>query len=136
MSDDCGIEPRTPAVPGPPGPPGTGYQAKTAVTALADGAVVKTVSGGVSLASGGGAGSSDQVSGVAHPAALMGASANIYGSGSRCPIAGQPVGPLYRSNTGTLVAYASLVVGERSIRVCVSDGAGLDVLIGEEFEVT
>lgn len=139
MSDDSGLEPRTPAVAGPQGPAGpagTGYRQATAITALADGAVAKTVSGGVSLASGGGPGSSDLVSGVVHPAALITATANIYGSGSRCPIAGLPVGVLYRSNTGTLVVYGSLVVGERSIRMGVSDGAGFDVLVGEEFEVT
>ncbi len=105
--------------------------------ALPIGALAATAmqSGGVSLATGGASGDGAGASGIAHPAALITALANIYGSGSRCPIAGVPIGPVFRSNTGTLVAYGSLVVGEYSTRMGLSDGAGVDVLIGEEFQV-
>jgi hypothetical protein len=64
-----------------------------------------------------------------------GAAAQIYRTGSRCPVAGLPVGELWRSNTGTAVLYSSLVVGEYSNRLGYSDGAGVDVNIGPEEQV-
>lgn len=121
---------------GPTGPAGNPYLQATASGALADGAVCKRVSGGnVTLASGGTAGSGDGVNGVVHPAAADTATATFYPTGTRAPVAGVPVGSVYRSNTGTLVAFASLVSGEKSNAMGYSDGVGVDVNIGEEFPV-
>jgi len=63
---------------------------------------------------------------------IGGASATLYRTGSRCPVAGLPVGELWRSNTGTAVQYSSIVFGEYTNRIGYSDGAGVDVNIGPE----
>ena len=121
---------------GPTGPAGNPYLQATTDSALSDGAVVKRVSGGhFNLGSGGTSGSSAGVVGVAHPAALISTTANVYPSGTRAPVSGLPVGSVFRSNAGALVAYGSLVAGEYSQRMGYSDGAGVDVLVGEEFQV-
>jgi hypothetical protein len=121
---------------GPAGPAGNPYLQATTDSALSDGAAVKRVSGGhFSLGSGGTSGSSAGVVGVAHPAALISTTANVYPSGTRAPVAGLPVGYVYRSNAGALVAYGSLVPTEFSQCMGFSDGAGVDVLVGEEFLV-
>lgn len=121
---------------GPAGPAGPQYQTATTDSAASAGEVARRVSGGhVEKATGGTVGSGLGTLGLYGGNVTGGGSAQIYGSGSRCPVAGLPVGELWRSNTGTAVLYGSLVVEEYSNRLGYSDGAGVDVNIGPEEQV-
>ena len=121
--------------PGTPGASGNAYQQRTASGALADGAVVKSITGGsVQTASVTAQGSSAGVVGVVHPATADGSVANVYGTGGRCPMSGIPAGDYYR-NGGTAVLYGALTSGTYSQHLYYSDGTALDVNIGEEFPV-
>lgn len=122
---------------GPAGPPGTPYETVTSDTAASAGNVARRKTNGhVEKATGGTQADSLGVVALYSAAVLLGASTDIYKPGSRLPVAGLPVGDLYRSNTGTAVLYASLVVGEWTNGLGYSDGNGLDVNISEGFEVT
>lgn len=112
-------------------------------TALEAGHVIKAVAGGhiaCALGSAGptsplaGDGSGDLVIGVAYPAAAAGAEADWYPTGTRAPIAGLPVGPVFRSAAGRPVAGADLAVDDWTNGVGVSDGTGLEVLITPPFQ--
>jgi hypothetical protein len=108
----------------------------TSDTAASAGNVARRVSGGnAEKATGGTAGTGLGALGLYGVNVAGGAAAQIYRTGSRCPVAGLPVGELWRSNTGTAVLYSSLVVGEYSNRLGYSDGAGVDVNIGPEEQV-
>jgi hypothetical protein len=122
--------------PGPPGPAGTPYESVTTDTAASAGQVARRVaSGNVELATGAAAADGDAVIGI-YGAAVAGAgTAQIYKTGSRCPVAGLPVGVLWRSNTGGAVLYGSLVLNEFTNRLGYSDGNGVDVSVGPSEEV-
>lgn len=130
-------QPPGPAGPtGPTGPAGPPYETVTSDTAASAGNVARRVSGGhIEKATGGAVGDGEGCVGMYGANVAGGASATLYRTGSRCPVAGLPVGELWRSNTGTAVLYGSLVVGEYTNLIGFSDGAGVDVLIGPEEEV-
>lgn len=117
---------------GPAGPAGNPYLQATTDSALSDGAVVKRVSGGhVDLATGSVTGSSDGAVGVAL-AAASGAMATFYPSGTRAPIAGLGVGPVFRDSTGYLTL--SPASGLLTIACGYSDNVGVDVnIVPREF---
>ena len=118
---------------GPAGPAGNPYESVTTNDAASAGQVARRVTGGnVELADGGAVGSGDATVGLYGAAVAGGATAQIYRSGSRCPVAGLPIGVLWRSNTGGAVLYASLVSGEYTNKLGYSDGAGVDVNVGAE----
>lgn len=119
--------------PGPPGPSGPPYETVTTDTAASAGNVARRVSGGhIEKATGGVAGDGEGCVGMYGANVAGGASATLYRTGSRCPVAGLPVGELWRSNTGTAVQYSSIVSGEYTNRIGYSDGASVDVNIGPE----
>jgi hypothetical protein len=135
--------PRIAGPAGPAGPAGAGPLSRITDGALVAGSVVKSVSAGhVDKASGGGGptgpgeadGDGDCVIGVSAATWAPAATAQIYPTGQTAPIAGLPVGALYRSNTGTLINLDSVISGEWTQKIGVSDGAVFDVLIGEPFE--
>lgn len=112
-------------------------------TALEAGHVIKAVAGGhiaCALGSAGpttplaGDGSGDLVIGVAYPAAAAGSEAAWYPTGTRAPIPGLPVGPIYRSAAGRLVTGTDLVVDDWTNLVGISDGIGLEVLVTPPFQ--
>ena len=115
------------------GVPEGAHTAKTNI-ALPSAAVVKRIGGGgITLASGALSGDSDGVIGVAL-AADSGATAFYFPTGSRAPIAGLPVGPLFRSSAGVLTATPA--AGIYTIAMGFSDGEGVDVEIDStEFKV-
>lgn len=135
MGDRLGIENRNqggatgPA--GPPGPAGTAYREYTAVGAYVAGKVGQLSGSGITVAS-----SCVGVDGLFGNTGAGGTTAQIYPSGSSCPVAGLPVGDLYLDvATGLAALYGSLTPGNQAVRVGYSDGNKVLVQIGEEFTV-
>lgn len=123
--------PGPPGPAGPAGPPGTPYESVTTDDAASAGQVARrVVSGNVEVADGATAADGDSAIGLYAAAVAGGATAQIYKSGSRCPVVGLPVGVLWRSNIGTAVLYASLTPGAYTNRLGYSDGNGVDVNVG------
>lgn len=129
----------------PSGGAGTGLGPLTATTdtVLLAGQVIKSVAGGhITKATGAagpsspsaGDGDGDLVKGVAYPAAAAGAQATWYPSGTEVPIAGLPIGPIYRSVDGLLVPGSGLGAGDWTNQMGISDGAKLDVLVSPPFQ--
>lgn len=138
MSDCSSLEPSgcagTPGPPGPPGPSGTGYESVTTDDALSAGQIVRRVAGGnIELASGAAEGDGLGTVGMSGTAIGAGGTAQVYRSGSRCPVAGlTPLGDVYRSSTGGLTDYASLAMGDWTNYIGFNDGSGVDINIGPE----
>ncbi len=112
-------------------------------TDLEAGQVIKAVAGGTiarALGASGpssplaGDGSGDLVKGVAWPAAAAGALATWYPTGSEVPVAGLPVGPIYRSPLGRLVVGSDLSPDDWTNLIGISDGMRLEVLISPPFQ--
>lgn len=119
--------------PGPPGPAGTPYESVTTDTAALAGQVARRVSSGnVELAAGAAEGDGEGVLGLYGAAVSPAGTAQIYKSGSRCPVAGLPIGDLYRSGTGDAVLYSSLSSGDWTNRIGYSNGAVVDINVGAE----
>ncbi len=117
--------------PGPPGPSGNPYREYTAVGAYAAGKVGQLSGSGITVAS-----SCVGVDGLFGNTGAGGTTAQIYPSGSSCPVAGLPVGDLYLDvATGLAVLVGSLTPGNKTVRVGYSDGNKVLVQIGEEFTV-
>ena len=113
------------------------YESVTTDTAASAGNVARRVaSGNIELATGGALGDGDGTVGFYGAAVSGGGTAQLYKTGSRCPVAGLPLGVLWRSNTGTAVLYGPpLVPGEFTNRLGYSDGTAIDVNVGPEEEV-
>ena len=112
------------------------YESVTTDDAASAGQVARRVaSGNIELATGGALGDGDGTVGFYGAAVSGGGTAQLYKTGSRCPVAGLPLGVLWRSNTGTAVLYGSLVPGEFTNRLGYSDGTAIDVNVGPEEEV-
>jgi len=112
------------------------YESVTTDDAASAGQVARRVaSGNVEVGDGITAADGDGVIGLYGAAVAGGGTAQIYKSGSRCPVAGLPVGVLWRSNTGTAVLYASLTPGDYTNRLGYSDGNGVDVNVGPSEQV-
>lgn len=112
-------------------------------TDLEAGQVIKLVAGGTiarALGAAGpssplaGDGSGDLVVGVAWPAATAGSVAMWFATGSSVPISGLPVGPIFRSPLGRLVAGSDLSQDDWTNQVGISDGTRLEVLISPPFQ--
>ena len=115
----------------------------TTDTDLEAGQVIKAVAGGTIARALGSAGpsspladdgSGDLVKGVAWPATPAGSLAPWYPTGSEVPIPGLPVGPIYRSALGRLVAGADLAPNDWTNLIGISDGTVLEVLISPPFQ--
>jgi len=120
---------------GPPGPAGVPYLQATADSGFASGQVAKAVSGGhITLCTGSASEDGAQIRGVVHPAAALGATANFYPDGSVAPIAGLPVGPVFRLASGGLADWASVPIGDYTQQIGVSDGVSLQVRVGAEVQ--
>lgn len=123
--------------PGPPGPAGTPYESVTTDDAASAGQVARRVaSGHVEVADGIAAADGDPTVGLYGAVVAGGGTAQIYKTGSRCPVVGLPVGTLWRSSAGIAVLYSSLTVGEYTNRLGYSDGNGVDVNIGPSEQVS
>lgn len=120
--------------PGPPGPAGNPYESATTNTAASAGQVARRLAGGnVELATGVIPGDGAGVFGLYGAAVAGGGTAQIYRSGSRCPVAGlTPLGDVYRSSAGGLTDYASVTSGDSTNYIGFNDGAGVDVNVGPE----
>lgn len=120
--------------PGPPGPAGNPYESVTTDDAASAGQVARRVAGGnVELAAGAAVGDGLGVVGMYGAAVAGGGTAQIYRSGSRCPVAGlTPLGDVYRSSTGGLTDYASITPGDSTNHIGFNDGAGVDINVGPE----
>lgn len=120
---------------GPPGPAGVPYLQATAASAITSGQVAKAVSGGsITLCTGGASGDGDLIRGVVHPSAAMGATANFYPDGSAAPIAGLPVGPVFRLSTGGLGDWASVGSGDYTQQIGISDGTAVQIRVSSEIQ--
>lgn len=133
---------------GPPAAPAGTGAATALLKSLTDadlvaGQVIKSVAGGHITKAAGAAGPStpsagdgdgDLVKGVAYPAAAAGTEASWYPTGAEVPITGLPIGPIYRSAAGLLVAGSDLVADDWTNQIGISDGAKLDVLVSPPFQ--
>lgn len=133
---------------GPAASPPSGGSVLAALTATTDadlvaGQAIKSVSGGhITKATGAagpsspsaGDGDGDLVKGVAYPAAAAGTQASWYPTGTEVPLAGLPIGPIYRSADGLLVPGSGLADGDWTNQMGISDGAKLDVLVSPPFQ--
>lgn len=138
MADSFCVEPQSPQVPGPAGPAGPAgvpYLQAVADVAMSSGLVGKKVSGGnITLCSGSASGDGDMACGIVHPAVAAAATANFYPDGSFAPVAGLPVGPVFRTSTGALTDWGSLTPTHYTQQIGISDGTGVHVRIGAEVQ--
>ncbi len=107
-------------------------------SAAAAGQVAKVASGGhVTLATGPTEADNEGLCAIYGAAVLAGAQVSVYPPGTRAPIAGLPVGEVFRNSSGSLVAWGdpSLTSGNYTRRCGNSSGIDVWVDFGPVFQV-
>lgn len=139
--DRLTLEPQAPAAAGPPGPagpPGNAYHSVVTDSAASAGQVAKVASGGhVQLATGATEAANEGLCGIYGTNVAAAGTAQVYGPGTRAPIAGLGVGEVFRTSAGNLVLWGNpaLVSGDYTRRCGNSDNSFVWVDFGPVFLV-